>query len=142
MVSKVKVSSGNQIVVPAQVRTELCIEPGDHLLVAAGDGLITIVPVEDGTGQTSHEGCIGDEPGVTSIVKVSSKNQIAVPSAIRKSFGIRPGDRLLVSVWDRCITVLPEPESYALALRGLHKEIWEGMDTEEYINQERDAWGS
>jgi hypothetical protein len=25
-------------------------------------------------------------------------------------------------------------------LTGLHKEVWEGVDAQEYIDQERDAW--
>lgn len=27
-----------------------------------------------------------------------------------------------------------------LELEGLGKEIWEGIDAQEYVNQERDAW--
>ena len=142
MGSKVKVSSRNQIVIPAEVRKDLCIKPGDHLLVSARDGLFTIMAARDGIDRTIHEGCVDDESGRTSIVKVSSKNQIAVPAVVRKKLGIGPGSRLLVSVWGRCVTVMPEPESYAQALRGLHKEIWDDIDADEYINQERDAWES
>jgi len=28
----------------------------------------------------------------------------------------------------------------ARRLRGLRREVWEGIDTDEYIRQERDAW--
>ena len=28
-----------------------------------------------------------------------------------------------------------------LELRGLGKEIWQGIDAQEYVNQERDSWG-
>ena len=28
-----------------------------------------------------------------------------------------------------------------LELQGLGKEIWRGMDAQEYVNQERDSWG-
>lgn len=140
--SKVKVSSRNQIVIPVEVRKDLGIQPGDHLLISARHGLFTALPVRDSIDRASRAECLDDAVGVTSIVKVSSKNQIAVPSAIRKKLGIGSGIRLLVSVWDGCITMMPEPESYARALRGLHKEIWEDIDTDEYINQERDAWES
>ncbi len=150
--SRVKVSSRNQIVIPADVRKELGIKPGDRLLILAGDGLVSIIPNPDSNsrqrqspyqqywGEVDRGECIKEAPGVTSTVKVGSKNQIAVPSAVRQKLDIGPGDYLLVSIWDQCITMIPEPESYAEALRGLHKEIWEGIDVEEYINQERDAW--
>ena len=32
-----------------------------------------------------------------------------------------------------------EPHSSIRALRGLGKEIWDGMDAQVYVNQERDA---
>jgi len=33
-----------------------------------------------------------------------------------------------------------EPEHSILELRGLGKEIWEGIDAQEYVNQERASW--
>jgi AbrB family looped-hinge helix DNA binding protein len=73
-------------------------------------------------------------------VKVSSKYQIAVPSSVRKQFGIERGDHLIVEARDGYVALIPEPPSYAQRLRGLHSEIWEGIDPQEYINQERDSW--
>jgi prevent-host-death family protein len=32
------------------------------------------------------------------------------------------------------------PGSYTDYLAGLHSEIWEGIDTDEYLEQERDSW--
>ena len=35
----------------------------------------------------------------------------------------------------------PEPPgNYTDYLAGLHREIWEGLDTDAYLQQERDAW--
>ncbi|HEU5440883.1 MAG TPA: hypothetical protein VFU88_16475 [Ktedonobacterales bacterium] len=34
----------------------------------------------------------------------------------------------------------PRPTSIK-ELRGLGKELWEGIDAQEYVNRERDSWG-
>jgi hypothetical protein len=34
----------------------------------------------------------------------------------------------------------PRPRRSILELRGLGKEIWEGIDTDAYIKAERDSW--
>lgn len=73
-------------------------------------------------------------------VKVSSRFQIAMPAEARKRLGIERGDTFLVEVRDRSIVLLPEPKDYAQALRGLHREVWDGVDVQEYIDHERDAW--
>lgn len=44
MASRVKISSRNQIVIPAEARRALGIGPGDHLLVSACDGYIFMMP--------------------------------------------------------------------------------------------------
>lgn len=33
-----------------------------------------------------------------------------------------------------------KPKRSILELRGLGKEIWNGIDAQEYVNQERDSW--
>jgi len=35
-----------------------------------------------------------------------------------------------------------ESKHHITELRGLGKEIWEGLDAQEYINAERDSWDS
>lgn len=72
-------------------------------------------------------------------VKISSKHQIAVPSAIRKELELEAGDRLLAQVRDGVIVLVPVRESALDQLRGLHREIWEG-DIQTYLDEERDAW--
>ncbi|MCG3211734.1 MAG: hypothetical protein FOGNACKC_05380 [Anaerolineae bacterium] len=73
-------------------------------------------------------------------VKVSNRYQIALPSMARKQLNIQAGDRLLVDIQDGMIVLLPQPENYADYLAGLHKDIWQGVDTDAYLEQERDAW--
>lgn len=75
-------------------------------------------------------------------VKVSKRHQIVLPSAARKQLQIEAGDRLLVDVQDGLLVLVPQPESYADRLAGLHGELWAGVDAGDYVQQERDAWTS
>ena len=36
--------------------------------------------------------------------------------------------------------MIPKPKRSILELRGLGKEVWRGIDAQEYVNQERDSW--
>ena len=40
------------------------------------------------------------------------------------------------------LILLPKPESYTQTLAGLHKEIWQGIDANDYTDKERQAWNS
>ena len=73
-------------------------------------------------------------------VRVSSKNQIAVPATVRRALGIESGDSLLVEVRGGHVVLVPEPRDYAEHLRGLHREVWEGVEPQEYVRREREAW--
>jgi AbrB family looped-hinge helix DNA binding protein len=75
-------------------------------------------------------------------VKVSSRNQIAVPRIARERLRIRSGDRLLVDVQDGVLVLVPQPEDYAAHMAGLHKNVWADIDTDEYLNRERESWAS
>jgi hypothetical protein len=41
---------------------------------------------------------------------------------------------------DALTAVEPSPHHSITELRGLGKEIWQGQDAQEYVNQERDSW--
>ncbi len=73
-------------------------------------------------------------------VKVSKKHQIAVPSEVRKQLGIKSGDELLVELRDGYAVLLPEPRDFSHRLRGLHREVWDGIEPQDYVRQEREAW--
>jgi AbrB family looped-hinge helix DNA binding protein len=75
-------------------------------------------------------------------VKISSKHQIAVPSAIRKELHLEAGDHLLAQVRDGVIVLVPRRGNALDQLRGLHREIWAGQDVQAYIDEERDSWDS
>jgi AbrB family looped-hinge helix DNA binding protein len=73
-------------------------------------------------------------------VKVSRRYQIVVPRIARERLNIQSGDRLLVDIQDGLLILLPQPRDYTTHLAGLHREVWEGLDTTAYLQQERDAW--
>ncbi|MGE5123224.1 MAG: AbrB/MazE/SpoVT family DNA-binding domain-containing protein [Acidobacteriaceae bacterium] len=73
-------------------------------------------------------------------VKVSKKYQIAVPAIARKLMHIKSGDRLILDVQDGIIVLMPQPKDYTHAMEGLHHEVWDDIDTNQYITEERDAW--
>jgi AbrB family looped-hinge helix DNA binding protein len=74
------------------------------------------------------------------IVKVSSKYQIAVPANIRRQLNIQKSDQLLVEVQGGTVVLIPKPKEYTQHLSGLHKEIWENKDAQEYLTGERETW--
>ena len=75
-------------------------------------------------------------------VQVTDDYLVAVPDEVRRRLNIERGDSLLIEVRDNAIVLVPEPHDYAHRLRGLHREIWEGVDVDEYVRRERDAWES
>ncbi|MCC7355671.1 MAG: hypothetical protein IT330_18170 [Anaerolineae bacterium] len=56
---------------------------------------------------------------------------------------LSPADQLrlleeLAAIVRRQIT--PQPRRSLLELQGLGKEVWQGIDAQEYVNQERASW--
>ena len=73
-------------------------------------------------------------------VKVSNRYQISLPSSARKQLNIQAGDRLLVDIQEGLIVLCPQPQDYVDYMAGLHQEIWQGLNTTTYLEQERAAW--
>jgi AbrB family looped-hinge helix DNA binding protein len=73
-------------------------------------------------------------------VKVSSRYQISVPCIARERLNIQSGDRLLVDVQDGLLILIPQPQDYVAHLAGLHREVWADLDTNAYLQEEREAW--
>lgn len=75
-------------------------------------------------------------------VKVSKRYQVVLPSVARRQLEIEAGDRLLVDVQDGMIVLIPQPANYTEHLAGLHRDVWDGVNTDEHLEQERNAWTS
>ena len=72
-------------------------------------------------------------------VKVSTKHQIVVPSAVRRQLGIKPGDRLEVRIEDGDVLLHPRPAKASDRLRGLGKGMY-GPDPVAFVRALRDEW--
>ena len=77
---------------------------------------------------------------VTATAKVSSKHQIVLPKEVRAELGIKPGNDLLFIIRDGEISVRARPASFAQAMRGLHKNVWNETDVEQWLAAERKSW--
>ncbi|MFH1625073.1 MAG: AbrB/MazE/SpoVT family DNA-binding domain-containing protein [Pseudomonadota bacterium] len=73
-------------------------------------------------------------------VKLSSKCQIVIPKSVRDELEIGPGDELLMEVKEGSVIMHPKPKSYTEYMIGLHKEVWKDVDTDRYLNEERESW--
>ena len=74
----------------------------------------------------------------TSVI-VTDRNQVPLPNEVADQLNLQPGDRLLVNIQNGVIVLTPEPKSYTERLAGLHSEIWENMNTDDYLQKERDS---
>ena len=72
-------------------------------------------------------------------VKVSTKHQIVVPSAVRRQLGIHAGDRLEVRVEDGDIVLHPRLPKASERLSGLGRGMY-APDPDTYLRVLRDEW--
>lgn len=68
--------------------------------------------------------------------KVSTKNQIALPSEARRRLGIKPGDRLSVVVRDDELVLRRRPARASDRLRGIARGAY-GTDPAAYLRSLR-----
>jgi AbrB family looped-hinge helix DNA binding protein len=71
-------------------------------------------------------------------VKVSTKQQISLPSEARRRLGIKAGDRLTVEVVDDTLILRRRPDRPSERLAGIGRHIWDGVDPVERIRKMRD----
>jgi AbrB family looped-hinge helix DNA binding protein len=72
--------------------------------------------------------------------KVSKKSQIVIPKEIREAVGISEGDELIADVEGDKVILKLKPKSYTKKLKGLHKNVWKGIDPKKYVRGERESW--
>ncbi len=73
-------------------------------------------------------------------VRLGAKNRVVIPKAVREALQVKTGDVLLFVVEGETVILRARPASFTAALRGLHKEVWEGEDIDRWLTDERAAW--
>ncbi|MCA8974379.1 MAG: AbrB/MazE/SpoVT family DNA-binding domain-containing protein [Myxococcales bacterium] len=75
--------------------------------------------------------------------KLTSKGQITLPAAMRRRLGLRPGDRVRVSLHEAGILIQPVEGRFVDSLVGLGRECWEAEGgATRYLERERGPWES
>jgi AbrB family looped-hinge helix DNA binding protein len=67
---------------------------------------------------------------------LSSKNQIVVPKEAREALRVKPGDKLIVTVYENKMIIMEKPKSWSAAIRGLGR----GTYPPDYLKKEREDW--
>jgi AbrB family looped-hinge helix DNA binding protein len=114
---------------PTSVQAQISCQDN---IVGAGKPDATLAAI---TGSNANE----RGSGMTKI-RVNSRNQIVIPAEAREKLGIKPGDNLILDIGNHSILIIRETENHTEELRGLGKEVWADIDTDEWLQQERDSW--
>ncbi|MCL4392765.1 type II toxin-antitoxin system PrlF family antitoxin [Patescibacteria group bacterium] len=70
--------------------------------------------------------------------KLSSKNQVTIPSLVRKKLKVKNGEQIIFIVDNDSVIIKKEIKDVNSFMSGLGKEIWE--DPEKYIKNTRNEW--
>jgi AbrB family looped-hinge helix DNA binding protein len=65
---------------------------------------------------------------------------VVIPKEVRNAVGITEGDKLIIDVVEDTIVIKQKPKSYSKKLKGLHKDVWRGIDPLKYVKKERESW--
>lgn len=74
---------------------------------------------------------------------VSTKYQVVIPKEARKKIKIQPGQKMDVEVVENRITFSPAKTTKSQPLDYYYKKlggIWEGVDIDKYLEEERNSW--
>lgn len=79
-------------------------------------------------------------PKTATTIHVGKRYQLVLPKKVRQRLDLHEGDELLVEVSRRGILLIPRPKSYTDHMAGLHREVWQDLDVDDYLEQERKTW--
>lgn len=73
-----------------------------------------------------------------SISTIGARYQIVIPTAERKRLGLRPHEKMEVSVVRDAVVMRP---LRARSVRGIGRELADGSDPVDYVRELREEWG-
>jgi AbrB family looped-hinge helix DNA binding protein len=73
-------------------------------------------------------------------VRLGPKYQIVIPKQVRDVLELRPDDSLMFIMQGTTVILRARPASFTDAMLGLHKELWEGVDPDKWLEEERSSW--
>jgi AbrB family looped-hinge helix DNA binding protein len=73
---------------------------------------------------------------------ITSKYQVVIPKKVRQIAKIKAGDKVLVQALGDMVVIQSKDhkQSWADALLGLGKEVWQDIDPLTYTREERATW--
>lgn len=71
--------------------------------------------------------------------RLSSKNQIVIPKAVRERLSLEPQDTVMFVMDRERVFLLPRPVSFTAALQGLFSDIVP-EDPDAWLEEERALW--
>lgn len=74
------------------------------------------------------------------IVKLSSEHTIALPEDLIRKMHFASNDEILVQIEEDKLVLTKKTNDHTSKMRGLHKDIWENVDSEEFLKKERMSW--
>jgi bifunctional DNA-binding transcriptional regulator/antitoxin component of YhaV-PrlF toxin-antitoxin module len=80
---------------------------------------------------------------IMSLVSKLDKNlSVKIPKEIMKKARLKPGAEIIWLYDENTgqILLMEKPPSFAKALKGLGKDMWQGIDPNTYVKEERDSW--
>ncbi|NJD76770.1 MAG: AbrB/MazE/SpoVT family DNA-binding domain-containing protein [Candidatus Methanoperedens sp.] len=72
-------------------------------------------------------------------ITISSKGQIVIPTKIRKQFGLKKGEKLIIKVEDRNIKLIPKTVDIT-TLVGSVKPVFTKEEVRKKIREMRENW--
>ena len=78
----------------------------------------------------------------TTVIKVNNRYQITLPREICQQLALKPGDELLLDVQGNLLILQSKTPNIVNHLAGLHRNVWQNIDPQEYLNEERNQWSN